>query len=331
MTNLPKYVEFGLRSSSPGPYRCDDAHMRGFVLKGNGAKIKALIKKTLSDPPPDGVEYRPVSDRVMALVGNNKVSSLDSTYKDWGWVPETLVALFVPVWGGHMEGSRFVRDRFCMALPQILVDNPMSLVTGREVYGFPKALGLFDPADAFSSETITVKGFGGNFDPDAKAGWFPLLTFTAAGHKTLEAERVQWRTGLPRLATEVLGITAQDFRSGAKTNVVNQVFLKQFRDVTDPFGACYQAVVEVPMTVTAFRWRWHNFLREWTVRVHPLQSHPISEELGIQTQTTRLTYETEFSFECGMGSVIGAPTQRGAADPKPRRPRAPASRARARA
>ena len=59
-----------------------------------------------------------------------------------------------PYWAGHERNGRFEAKRLCMAVPHILVDNPMSHVGGREIYGFPKALGRFESA----GETLRVEG-----------------------------------------------------------------------------------------------------------------------------------------------------------------------------
>jgi hypothetical protein len=50
-----------------------------------------------------------------------------------------------------------------------------------------------------------------------------------------------------------------------------------------------------------------NFHRTWHVEIHPLESHPIAEELGLKTsQTTSTTYEVEFEFDVLPGAEVVA-------------------------
>ena len=67
---------------------------------------------------------------------------------------------------------------------------------------------------------------------------------------------------------------------------VGQVFLKQFRDAADGTRACYQSVVEAPVQIR----RVESGLapRDWAIQVHPLDSHPIGDELGVGDQSAKL-------------------------------------------
>ena len=89
-----------------------------------------------------------------------------------GEVLEHLAAFWVPVWAGRERNGRFEADRLCMSVPHIVVDNPISLVVGREVYGFPKALGQFTYGAGGGS---TVDAYGGDFTagsaPDGDHSW----------------------------------------------------------------------------------------------------------------------------------------------------------------
>ncbi|MGH2864997.1 MAG: hypothetical protein ACRDJX_07070, partial [Solirubrobacteraceae bacterium] len=83
---------------------------------------------------------------------------------------------------------------------------------------------------------------------------------------------------------------------------VRQVFLKQFRDAGAADTACYQAVVEAPAQISNLRWC--PSLSEWTITIHPLDSHPIANELGVADQTTRLTCQLDFDMTVGAGTVV---------------------------
>jgi hypothetical protein len=92
---------------------------------------------------------------------------------------------------------------------------------------------------------------------------------------------------------------------GYRGQEIGMVFLKQFRDVRDPARACYQAVVEAPAVVEA--WRSGGFLPSHRVTIEAAESHPMVEELGLSGATVEsslgiwLTYD----FTVGRGVVIG--------------------------
>jgi hypothetical protein len=45
-------------------------------------------------------------------------------------------------------------------------------------------------------------------------------------------------------------------------------------------------------------------LSEFKFKLHPLDSHPIADELGVQDQTTRLAFEVEMDFVLEDGRVL---------------------------
>jgi hypothetical protein len=84
---------------------------------------------------------------------------------------------------------------------------------------------------------------------------------------------------------------------------VRQVFLKQFRDAADGTRACYQAVVEAPIQVT--RLSFTPSLTEWDVTIHPLDSHPIGQELGVESGRALMAYEAELDMVVLTGTEVG--------------------------
>ena len=138
----------------------------------------------------------------------------------------------------------------------------MSYAGGREDYGYPKSMARFTPEDA-SGSSIQVQTFGGNFHPGNRAGWHPVLDIGLGGNGApapavgpLSAADAHpaphpssWRSlrEVPDLVRSLL--------SDAAHHEVRQLFLKQFRDATDGTHACYQAVVEAPITVLRSSWR----------------------------------------------------------------------------
>ena len=58
---------------------------------------------------------------------------------------ETQASFWIPVLAGRDLGDIFIAERLVLAVPYVLVDNPMSYLGGRETYGYAKTMGRFDP------------------------------------------------------------------------------------------------------------------------------------------------------------------------------------------
>ena len=82
-----------------------------------------------------------------------------------------------------------------------------------------------------------------------------------------------------------------------------QVFLKQFRDAGDGTRACYQAVVEAPVRIGQVSTL--PAQSDHRIRVHPLDSHPIGQELGLADQQAEVSFEVEIDFIVEDGVEVG--------------------------
>jgi hypothetical protein len=245
---------------------------------------------------------------VMLMMGSAKFSSLVPAFKQMGYVRETQLSLWLPVSAGHMDGPIFVPDRLCMAVPYIFVDNPMSYIAGREDYGYPKSMAIFEPSDA-TGDHVTVKAFGGNDAPANEVAWTPVLEVARAGAQGSAGAphggaAIGWRA-LEELTDAALpcGIGfIVDLVKSVLAGQARQVFLKQFRDCADPTGACYQHIVEAPMKLENVSWALSP--DDWTLTVHPIDSHPITAELGLGNQTAQLAVDLKMDMTEGVGVVV---------------------------
>jgi hypothetical protein len=329
-TELSEYVEFGLRSSYPGPFLCRQAHMRMLVLEGDSDAISHLVRRTLDEPAGPAIAYRPVSSKVILLYGLNVVSSMTPPWDSYGRVNEVLASFWVPVWAGRERDGEFIAERLCMTIPHILVDNPMSHLAGREIYGFAKALGRFDYRDGGEdpSGPVRIEGYGGRHGPDEVAGWHPLIDAApVAGAEAAVPEELDGFSALvdaiapevlPEMGTGAAAAAAEGFElpgsirvalsacRNLRRGLMDLVFCKQFRDAVHHRQACYQRVVEAPSRTIESR---ASLSRgDWEFTLHALDSHPIGAELGIASGTQRLGWSvemTEFEFEVLPGRVVG--------------------------
>jgi hypothetical protein len=100
---------------------------------------------------------------------------------------------------------------------------------------------------------------------------------------------------------------------GEMTDNPTLVFLKQFRDVSCPTKACYQAIVEAPVAVHLSTASYKALAEQaYTLTVEDWDSHPIASELGLQPRSPlvpRLAFQAEFDFDIQLGlEVWRAPT-----------------------
>lgn len=240
-------------------------------------------------------------------------------YIDSGSVAETQLALFLLLSADKkQDDGTFVDAGIRIAVPYIFVDNPMSYASGREDYGYPKAMGLFDPDTGLGSP-MSMQAFGGNLARNSKAQWTQLVTLERVGPAGPgpSAARVgdgeeRWRapseivpyfltasggdTGAPGLMA-LLG----ELIKALLDKSARQVFLKEFRDAEVTTAACYQSIVEATFEVAEVTWRPTS---NWRAKIAPLTSHPIATELGVTTQTTWKTLELLMDLHIAPGEVV---------------------------
>ena len=307
---LPPYVEFGARETTPSPFECNDGQFRGLVLEGDAKKIEDLCQRMLTVPARGMVEYRPLGHYVVLVVGPfAELRSMAPGFNAKGFVKETQLSLWLPLAAGNNLGGLFVPERFVMACPYVFVDNPMSLLNGREEFGYAKAMGKFEPSNGLANK-VEVTTFGGNFAQGNQAGWDQLLQVELVNpgappggpiEGPAEAMVVAITKALSGLGAAAGAVVL--FVEGLLGGEVNQVVLKQFRDAANSTSACYQAVVEVPVVLSNVSLEL-SLSEEWQVTVTPLDSHPIDEELGVQTQTTLLSFTFGANMILEPGQVV---------------------------
>jgi hypothetical protein len=313
MTPPVDFVEFGGRATAPPPFLSTGGMFRGLLLRGDAAKIAALVERVYNVPAKGAVVYRPMFGEwlLMQTGAFKKVSSEAPGFANWGFVDEAQISVWIPVAAGRIDDDGdFKAERVCMAVPYILVNNPMSYAGGREIYGYPKTLGIFEPESAMGSPQI-VQAFGGEFQAANEAHWQPLFELKLSGADPHEpgvwrelSDAVGtlpglWHTladGLPEVSV------LESILEALTGHQTLQVFLKQFRDEAVEGAACYQRVVEAP--IQFLRTQMRPSLAEWELVVNHLDSHPIDDELGLTTQKTRLSFEGQMDFVAAAGKVV---------------------------
>jgi uncharacterized protein with NAD-binding domain and iron-sulfur cluster len=323
-SDLPLYIARGGEIVIPQPLSMHGTTSYSFILPANQERLGALVERLLNVPAGGAAHYLPAGPFVMLVCADiAHGQGRDEPYHGMGWLPERDVAFWVPVLAGKRDGGVFSAARLVWFLAYTFVDNTAALVTGREVFGFPKAQAVVrfpkdaDADGAFSVDTLVIKRFG----PKSRAEIARLLTVEelkreseATGGSTWSSLREGFQELGSRLVSSVFAgvekaimpavAVAGKLVDGYRGQEIGLVFLKQFRDVRDPARACYQAVVEAPAVVDA--WRSGGFLPPHRLTIEAADSHPIVEELGLGGATVEsvLGMWLMYDFTVGRGVVI---------------------------
>jgi hypothetical protein len=271
------------------------------------------------------VVYRPLAPFVVLYCSSAKSRPIANPI---GWCPERDFGFWVPVTAGRVEDGRYVPERILMYTPYLWVDNGIAMTGGRCVYGFPKQLGRLtmpkthsDPA-TFSIDCMVIPKYG----PDAECVEQPIIEIAKRGGGLFEELKHLWSSGehvfgaigevvrklvsggpLPHITPElVLKMLSEAGRE------VPMVFLKQFPDIGDARMACYQAIVEAPISIQS-RVVGGWLTGEYRVTIHSYESHGIVERLGLKTISiegnqsvlqSRIHGWVEFDARVERGTVV---------------------------
>jgi hypothetical protein len=310
--SLPPYVDYSGLICLPPAFDSVDTSLWGFWAAADGDKLDALCRRLFAEPSGGEIDYRPLGQHVMLSWGRiGSVNSMTPPFDKRGAVEEDQVAVWIPVAQVKYKGGELVAERFAMFVAYIWLDNPMSLATGREVFGYPKSWGWPTfPKD--EPDRFTLDVFGLNYEPDARAARHPLLEIVR-GDPLPNAEPVELDSlhAAARHAHKHLhGDDHVDFGfrfvAGLVKDLIEHelgtVFLKQIRAIEDGTGAALQQIAEAHYTVKHFRAV--PLLHSYEMTVHPLDSQPLFDELGLASGPVHLAYSCEIDFLVGGGRVV---------------------------
>jgi hypothetical protein len=290
----PRFVQPGGSQTYPQPLDLKNCHLFSFVLEADAAALRKVCDTFLNDPVHGQVTYVPLASCAMLMVAMiGKISCVNLPPDQQFWLPETDIAFWVPVLKGKTEGGLFVAESLQWFLPYVFVDNTWAVASGREIYGYPKAMSSFelpspDDPDHFRVDTLTVKAFG----PDAEATWQRLIEVDRVGspgggllsrtfHSLVEAGEAFLKAAIADRLLPIPGLgMLEELYEFVVHGTMPMVFLKQFRGARVGTNACYQAVVEAPAQITTFRSA-GQIAADYQVTIHGFASHPIVADLGL--------------------------------------------------
>src|SRR3954451_18612809 len=296
MSALPAYVEFGGLASAPGPLQCDDTTLYVFGLKADHARLDALCRRVFQAPTGGAVDYRPLGDTVMVTFG--VVGAIRPALEPWhgmGAVREPQVGFWIPVARVEQHGERLVAQDFGMFCAAMMLDNPISLLSGREDYGYPKTMGWSAMPEAAGDlgTPFTLDVFGMNYGSGEAPERRQLLSLTPVGDALGDVDLAvgdmlevgKWIKDVlfeSRGGLDVGWRFAVEFAKDLRAHRVDQLFLKQVRATDDGTQADLQQVVVAPAITRNIRA--HQLDHDYDLEITKLDSHPLGAELGLADQ-----------------------------------------------
>ncbi len=236
--------------AAPGVFT--GATMTMFGFDADKTAMQATADRLLNKAAGGAVKYEVVASVAMASFMD--VARCTSGTDIVGWLPGRETALWMVLLESH-PGDPF-KDRLVFWAPYIFISYTIGMVTGREIWGWPKALATItvagdDPADpVFACETTYFPTLSA--DTRGVDGTLFKVTSDVPG----PAPTTIWRTAaeaLEGLLGGFLGGVAELLIDGLRLQPhVPSVALKQFRQAGANDIACYQAICDSPLLVTGF-------------------------------------------------------------------------------
>jgi hypothetical protein len=231
-----------------------------FRLPAEQSKLQALCDRFLNigSLKDRGFQYRAPFDFVdMEVVTYPKMMFGAQPFSEWGYTSQQELYFRVFVWKFlSVSGVLFPKPKPELFFPFIFVDNPWSMVSGRNVIGFPKNMAQFNPTPVLNADPFRIAvstPLMEIYSPTTPLSWQPIVQIDPSDEPVRPHGGLWPWIGLAsRIADPLLNNLLQNFLK-LVPNEFSSVQLKQFRDAANPVNACYQAIVSTPFTLSNIR------------------------------------------------------------------------------
>lgn len=305
------FVEMNGEVTFPGPIALDNTRMWAFLLEADIGALTRWCHASFDIPSGGEVRVLPMTGAVMMTVVDIGHGSFTEV-PQMGFSKERELTFWIPAVQVEERDGETVATDFAMVLPYLVLDNPVAIASGREIFGYRKQGGRVTvPDDPDSGGKIAVDLFATRtFGPSSEQVYQRLLTLAPTGTTKDFAGGNNYTAAVEAIWDYLKGSAGWqsslaldfDILSNVIARRVPQLFLKQFRDVEDTRQACYQAVTEVMAEVTRFDAL--PGLVEYDMVIEALDSSPIASDLGISPRQTVLGVELVFDMAIQPGKVL---------------------------
>jgi hypothetical protein len=301
------YINYGGEQVFQQPYAARNTRLYVFLLpipENNRDLPQRLLDKVFNQTSGGAVDFRVALPYV--LLSFQRFGDLGSELP-----PDSLKGGFA-----YNEATFWlpVFDRaahtinFSYFVPYIFADNHYAIAAGREVYGYPKALGEIILPEAGSNDlrfTLRTEVIE-KFSPDA-LGQKAALVDIVPGATQPESIWEEWAHAAEHLVGKVVDKTVDEVIEFTVEDLfqpkVEMVFLKQFRDVANGALACYQSIVRGAGAITGFTGG-GPLGDDFQITINSYDSHPIAADLGLAPTIEAHGFYLDFSFNILPGEEL---------------------------
>jgi hypothetical protein len=246
-------VQYVLRADNPEippPYDFPGITIMSFRLPATLTNLQNLCDQLLNigSPQQRGFEYRAVAGFVdMEIVTYPRMAFAQAPYNTWGFTSQQELYFRFLVWKYvSVSGVQFPEPIPEWTIPFIFVDNSWSMISGRNVIGFPKVMAHFSPTPVLNANPFNISASAlvlETHTPTTKLDWRPIVKIDSVkGPAPPPAGIWPWIGLEAGLVNPLLNEYLQVLLANVP-NAFSTIELKQFRDASSLTDACYQAVV----------------------------------------------------------------------------------------
>jgi hypothetical protein len=321
---MPAYVDLPGSLAYTHPFIQQDCTAAALVLQADWQTLRKCVDSWLNVPINRRYHYVPLLPAVfLTSLTIRRMTCKNPPESGWGWMQENDISLAIPV----VALRDFIPSHLAFAFAYVLVDAPITMSTGRETFGYRKSYGVLESSELLRVPIAASTSVLEQHDPSCQLKSAKVLriippqnlsperrsTFNDARQAIEEIAKL-----FPdhRTALASCGVRGEvDILSHFLTPSFTVAYLKQFRDIQSPEMACYQAVVESPMTVNAFR-QGGMLDTGFTVELTDYASYPMISDLGlvpdydssgkgsIQRFTPMFGFWADFDFILDTGRIV---------------------------
>lgn len=310
-TGHPPYIYRGGSMMMHPPFEQQNSLLFGFFIRGDIQKLQALCDQQLNAVAQGKYRFEPLINYVLltfTLIKKDFSQYPEDRAKGWG--SEYDVSFWIPVGQYGWHDGKKVLEKIHWIMPYIWVDQPMTVLNGREIFGYPKYMGKFEmpgcpsKAEFFSLDVNAFK----TYSPTTECAYNHLLDVKKkVGSGTLTGES-QWKDfeAFARATFHSMCkvgdflLTSSEWDEELIKDLLSpnlpQLFLKQFPDGTGT-KAVYQALTTSPAAINGF----HGggpLLASYEFNLASYASEPITQDLGVQLgkQDVAFSFWIDFDF-----------------------------------
>jgi hypothetical protein len=300
---MANFIEHDGESQLPPPYRFPGVSINSFRLEGTLKAVQALCDQFLNIDAVTarGSNYVAASQYVdLEILKYPRMECTQPPFSDHGFCAqnEMYFRVLVARYDAFHGMNILFPSEIGWFIPFIFVDNPWSLVSGREVIALSKNLASFELGPSGSGPyPIKVSAHVLDpYDPNTCLSPKRIVEIGTTKRARSKIPAGPWPWGDMDFTS--LSIELQDFLRGLgvfSESKLTIVGLKQFRDAQNPTTACYQALVQSEFNATNTE---INELSPADVTLSDYRSLPIMASLGFPG--LKLTPVWQYNMKCDL-------------------------------